>query len=175
MVHQQRQILQHARPARACGSETPPAGSKDRSGKPRLGPAAASGRWVAAMMRTSTLTVSLSPTRCSSPHLHKAQQLRLQGQRHLADLVQKQRSPVGGLDPAHAALHRAGKCAARVAEQFGFEQRFRNRRAVDGDKRLAAARATAGAALRPPAPCPSRSAPQSAPASSAAPPGARAG
>ncbi len=61
-------------------------------------------------------------------------------QRHLADLVQKQRSPVGGLDAPGAALHRAGKCAARVPEEFGFQQRLGNGRAIDGDKRLAAAR-----------------------------------
>ena len=72
--------------------------------------------------------------------LHKTQQLRLQPQRHLANLIQKQRAPVRGFDAAGAALHGAGKCAARVPKQLGLKQRFRNRRAVDGHKRLAAAR-----------------------------------
>ncbi len=72
--------------------------------------------------------------------LDKAQQLGLQAQRHLADLVQKQRAPVGGLDAAHAPLHRAGKGAAGMAEELGLKQSFGNRRAVDGDKGLAASR-----------------------------------
>ena len=97
--------------------------------------------------------------------LHKAQQLGLQRQRHLADLVQKQRAAVGGFDAPRAPLHRAGKGAARMAKEFGFKQRFRNRRAIDGNKRLAASAATAGAGPRPPVPCPSRWALRSAPAS----------
>ena len=72
--------------------------------------------------------------------LDKAKQLRLQCQRHLANLVQKQRAAVGGLDAPDAALHRAGKCAARVAEELRFKKRLGNCGAVDGHKRLAAAR-----------------------------------
>ena len=74
------------------------------------------------------------------PALHKAQQLGLQGQRHLADLVQKQRASVGRLDASDAPLHRTGKCAAGMAEEFRFQQRLGNRRAVDGHKGLAASR-----------------------------------
>ena len=72
--------------------------------------------------------------------LDKAQQLGLQPQRHLADLVQKQRASVGGLNPSYAPLHRAGEGPASVAEEFSFQQRLGNGRAVDGDKWLAAAR-----------------------------------
>ena len=71
--------------------------------------------------------------------LDKAEEFGLQRQRHLADLVQKQRAPVGGFDTSGAPLHRPGKCAARVAEQLRFEQRFGNRSAVDDHKRHAAA------------------------------------
>ena len=69
--------------------------------------------------------------------LDKAQELGLQSQRHLADFVQKERTAIGGLDATGPALHGAGKGAARVAEQFRFKQRFRNCRAIDGDKRFA--------------------------------------
>ena len=43
--------------------------------------------------------------------LYKAQQLRLQPQRHLANFVQKQRSPVGRFDAPNASLYSPGKRA----------------------------------------------------------------
>ncbi len=57
--------------------------------------------------------------------LDKAQQLGLQRQRHLANLVQKERASVGSLDPSDTPLHRAGKSSAGVAEKLGFEQTLR--------------------------------------------------
>ncbi len=66
--------------------------------------------------------------------LDKAQQLGLQPQRHLANLIQKQRTAVGGLNPAYAPLYRTGESSARMAKEFGFKKRFGNRRAVDGNK-----------------------------------------
>ena len=53
--------------------------------------------------------------------LHKTEQFGLKSQRHLADFVKKQRSPIGALDASCAYLHRAGKGAARMAEQFSLK------------------------------------------------------
>ena len=44
-------------------------------------------------------------------------------------------------EQARLVAHRAGERAAHVAEEFGFQQRFGQRGAVDGDKRTAGARA----------------------------------
>jgi hypothetical protein len=70
--------------------------------------------------------------------LHKTQKLGLQGQRHLADLVEEQRSPVCGFNAPDPAVHGPGKCAARVSEEFRLKQSLGDGRAIDGDKRLAA-------------------------------------
>jgi hypothetical protein len=64
------------------------------------------------------------------PLLERPQQLRLQVGVHLADLVEQQRSAVGRLEFSHAARDRAGERPLLVAEQFGFQQIVRNRRAV---------------------------------------------
>ena len=48
--------------------------------------------------------------------LQKAQHLGLHSHRHLADLVEQQRSSIGRLDPPHARLHRTGEGAAGVAK-----------------------------------------------------------
>ena len=66
-----------------------------------------------------------------SAFFQKAQQEGLQIHRHVADLVEKQRAPVGGLDAADAPLHGVGKGSLLVAEQFGRDQRGRNARAVN--------------------------------------------
>ena len=73
--------------------------------------------------------------------LQEAQQLHLQRVRQIADFVEEQRALVGTLDLADGLLHRAGKGAAFMAEQFGFQQVLRNCPAVDGDKRLLGTRA----------------------------------
>ena len=70
-----------------------------------------------------------------------AQQLGLGADGHFADFVQQQRAALGQFEAADAALQRAGECALLVAEDFAFDQRFRNGGAVDGDERLALARA----------------------------------
>jgi len=72
--------------------------------------------------------------------LHKAQQLRLKRERHLANFVKKERPAVCRLDAPNPALHRAGKCAPRMAEKLGLEKRLGNRRAIERYKRFAAAR-----------------------------------
>src|SRR5690242_7153385 len=46
----------------------------------------------------------------------KAKQFGLQSQRHLPDLIEKKRSAIRRFDSSHAALHRAGKCAAGMAK-----------------------------------------------------------
>ena len=67
--------------------------------------------------------------------LQHAQQLALQRQRHVADLVEKQRAALGHLQLAQAALALgAGEGAGRGAEEFRFEEAFRNRRAVHTDE-----------------------------------------
>ena len=65
-----------------------------------------------------------------------AQQFGLQHQRNLADFVQEQRAFVGQFEDAALLRARVRESALFVAEQLAFQQRFRNRRAVDGDERL---------------------------------------
>ena len=60
-------------------------------------------RWVAAMMRTSTCDQLAPADALDRALLQEAQQLRLQRQRHVADLVQEERAAVGGLDLAERA------------------------------------------------------------------------
>ena len=67
--------------------------------------------------------------------LEHAQQLGLDGRRHLADFVEKQHAAVGLLDAARLGADRAGEGAALVAEQLRLEQLIRKRRAVDRDER----------------------------------------
>ena len=69
-----------------------------------------------------------------------AQQPRLQGERHVADLVEEEGAAVGLLDePALALAGRAGEASRQMAEELALDQRLRNGGAVDGDERLAAA------------------------------------
>src|SRR6478735_6952020 len=72
--------------------------------------------------------------------LQEAQQLRLQRRRQVADLVEEQRPAIRGLDLAERLLRGAGERALLVSEELAFEQRFRNRRAVDRDEALGAPR-----------------------------------
>ncbi len=75
------------------------------------------------------------------PLFEHAQQLRLNGGRDLAYLVQKDRASRGKLELPDAPLVRARVSAFFVAEQLIFDQRVGDGRAVDGDKRRVAARA----------------------------------
>ena len=75
---------------------------------------------------------------CSSVPPSHAQQLDLHRRRHLADLVEEDRAAVAGLNQALLVFVRAGEGAAHMAEQFGLEQCFRHRTAVDGDERTIA-------------------------------------
>jgi hypothetical protein len=67
--------------------------------------------------------------------LQNAQQFGLKGERHLADLIEEDRSTIGRLEEAGAGLARAGEGLAGMAEEFGLHQFGGDCRAVDGDKR----------------------------------------
>ena len=67
-----------------------------------------------------------------APLFEHAQQLGLRDDREVADFVEEQRAFVGQLEAAGLAVVRAGERAFFVAEDFRFEQRVRQRRAVDG-------------------------------------------
>ncbi len=121
-------------------------------------------------MRTSTGIALAAADALDHALLQEAQQLGLQRQRHVADLVEKQRAAVGELELAGRLPHRAGEGALLVAEQLALEQRFRDGRAVDRDERLAGAAARARAARAPAAPCRCRSRRGAAPWPASAPP-----
>src|SRR6185312_1008070 len=70
----------------------------------------------------------------------RPQELGLQPRRHLADLIEEQRARRSQFHEATLLRTRIGERAALVSEQLRFEQRFRNRRTVDGDERFAARR-----------------------------------
>jgi hypothetical protein len=72
--------------------------------------------------------------------LERAQQLDLGVERKLADLVEEQGRAVGILEAADMAVEGAGEGALLMAEQHRFDEIFRDRAAIDGDHRLAAAR-----------------------------------
>ena len=114
-------------------------------------------RLVAATMRTSTRTSLRAAEPRELAVLQHLQQLRLQRQLHLADLVEEHRAVVGELELARLVLDGAGERAALEPEQLRLEQLGRQRRAVDLDERLVAARRRAVDARARPAPCRCRS------------------
>ncbi len=69
------------------------------------------------------------------PVLRHAQQFRLQARRHFQNLIQKNRAAVRFFKPADAHCAGAGERTFFVAEQFAFQQRFGNRRAIHLDHR----------------------------------------
>jgi len=68
--------------------------------------------------------------------LEHPQQLHLERQRHVADLVEKERPAVGLFELARMPLRRAGEGALFVAEELGEEQAFGEGRAVNAHKGL---------------------------------------
>ncbi len=92
-----------------------------------------------AITRISTCTDASFAQPLELALLQRPQQLGLQIQRHLSDFVQKNGAAIGRFELARPAGHRAGKCAAPMAEKLALQQRLRNRRAVHGDERLVAA------------------------------------
>ena len=101
--------------------------------------------------------LAVAADRPHRPLLQRAQQLRLQRERQLADLVEEERAAVRLHEEARARAARVGEGAARVAEQLALEQRLGHRGAVDGDERPVRAPACAGGARARPAPCRCRS------------------
>ena len=70
------------------------------------------------------------------PLLYGAQQLGLETDIHLADFVQQQGAAVGFLELSDPPGDGAGEGAFLMAEQFAFQQMFRDRGAVDRDEHL---------------------------------------
>ena len=87
--------------------------------------------------------------RCPAAHadhlvlLQHAQQLDLHRDRKIADLVEEQRSSVGGLEPTGLRAERPGERALLVAEQLTLYQRRRQCGAIDGHEGAAPASAQA--------------------------------
>src|SRR5204862_2262013 len=70
--------------------------------------------------------------------LQHAKKLRLKSGAHRADFVEKQRALMRLFQPPLPRADGAGKGTANVTEQFRFEQRFRNRAAVQRDESVRA-------------------------------------
>ena len=66
--------------------------------------------------------------------LDRAQQLRLEPERHVADLVEEDRAAPRAAEEALLRRDRAGERAAHVAEELALEQVLRDRGAVDGQE-----------------------------------------
>ena len=97
--------------------------------------ASASGRLVAATMRTSIARVRVFAEPADLALLQHAKQLGLCPRRQLADLVEKQRAAVRLLEEPDARPNRARERAPRVAEQLGLDQLVGERGAVDRAER----------------------------------------
>src|SRR4051812_9488796 len=70
--------------------------------------------------------------------LQHAKKLRLERGTHRADLVEEQRALVCLFEPPLSGANGAGERTANMTEQFRFEQRFRNRAAVQRDESVGA-------------------------------------
>src|ERR1700722_966395 len=81
----------------------------------------------------------LAANRCDDTLLQGAQDLRLHGNVHVADLVEKQRSMLGFTKRALPVTHGAGKGAANMAKQLAFHELGRDCSTIDGDERFTAA------------------------------------
>ena len=90
---------------------------------------------VAAITRVSISMDCRPPTRSMRLLLQKAKQFNLQRQRDFTDFIQKKRSATGAFQFAFALGVRAGERAFFMAEQFAFQQGFRNGAAIDGHER----------------------------------------
>src|SRR3954471_2834840 len=73
--------------------------------------------------------------------LQHAKKLRLERGTHRADFVEKQRALVCLFEPSLPRADGAGERTADMTEQFRFEQRFRNRAAVQRDEAVRTPRA----------------------------------
>src|ERR1019366_10232283 len=71
------------------------------------------------------------------PLLKDAEELGLGGNRHIADLIEKDRALLRSFKLAGSGLYGPGKCASRMPKKLSFQQCFRNRAAIYRDERAA--------------------------------------
>ena len=88
-----------------------------------------------------------------------AQELGLEGQRHVPHLVEEQRAADGIFESTLARLVGAGVGAGLVPEQLVVEQIFVESRAVEGHERFVARAGCCSGWHEPPVPCRCRSRP----------------
>ena len=92
---------------------------------------------VAATIRMSTRCVPLAADPLDREILNGPEQLGLRRQRQVRYFVEEQRAAVGRLELAASSADAGGR-ALLDAEQFGLEQCFDQRGAIDGDERAVA-------------------------------------
>ena len=93
-------------------------------------------RLVAAMMRSVGLDGFAAADALEALFLQNAQHLALHERRHIADFVQKDRTPGTLLELADATMIGAGERSLFMAEQLALQQRFGYCGAVDGQEML---------------------------------------
>ena len=99
-------------------------------------------RFVAAMTRTLTRAHgAIGADLLQFAGFEEPQQQTLHPERHLADFVEEDAPAVGHLELALLVAIGAREAALDVAEELGFEQRFGQAGAVDGDHGPRGARA----------------------------------
>ena len=76
-----------------------------------------------------------SPDPFKLTFLQETQELDLEGRAHLSDLIQKDRSLVGKLEPAYLGTYRMGKCTLFMAKELAFQEFHRYGGTVHGDER----------------------------------------
>ena len=139
MVEQERDVLAPLRAA-AASSISIVLSRNSRSCRKRFSSASCPAETlVAAITRTSIGIGLLAPTGTTCALLERGQQLGLEVERQIADLVEEQGAPVGGLEAADPLAGGAGERALDVTEQLGFEQGLARRAEVDRDHRLVGA------------------------------------
>src|SRR6185295_6600681 len=72
--------------------------------------------------------------------LQGAKQLHLDRERNLPDLVEKERSAVGELEPSLTTSHRSGEGTSLVSKELGLQQTLREGSAAHVDERLVVTR-----------------------------------
>jgi len=84
------------------------------------------------MRRKSALSVAVH-RRAGTRAPGDTEKFGLDGRRELADLVEKERAPGSELEAARLLPVRSGEGAPFMAEELRLDERFWQRRAVDGD------------------------------------------
>src|SRR5438445_11459736 len=68
--------------------------------------------------------------------LDRAQELRLRAEIELSNLIEKKSTGVGEFKPSNFFLRRVGKRALLVAKELAFDERIRQRGAIDDHERF---------------------------------------